>query len=234
VLQRFRDEGFPEDLFIFSKKPMRKITASLSYPEDRAFIAYYDQGDMVQVALKGLTTRTAKIIIIPSFFYGPALQAGYLIAKAKKMDIFMDGNFSSSETIQQPQIRDALKKVRFYSPNSKEARNITQENNLEKAAKTLGGFCQTVIIKDGCNGAYCFDNGKLYFEPAFPVKVVDTTGAGDCFNAGFVKAWLLQKPIQECLQWGVAAGGLSTTMPGANNYRQSADQIEKLISRREK
>jgi sugar/nucleoside kinase (ribokinase family) len=213
---------------------MRKITASLSYPEDRAFIAYYDQGDMIQVALKGLTARTARIIIIPSFFYGPALQAGSLLAKTKKMDIFMDGNSSSSETIRQPQIRDALKKVRFYSPNSKEARNITQENNLEKAARSLGEFCQTVIIKDGRNGAYCYDEGELYFEPAIPVKAVDTTGAGDCFNAGFLKAWLSEKPIQECLCWGVAAGSLSTTMPGANNYRQSADQIEKLISRRVK
>jgi sugar/nucleoside kinase (ribokinase family) len=234
VLQKFRDEHFPEDLFIFSKKPVRKITASLSFPDDRAFIAYYDQGDMIQTALKGLTARTAKIIVIPALFFGPALQAGHLIAKSRKMDIFMDGNSSSGVSLQQPQIRDTLKKVRFFSPNRKEALNITDETDLQVAIKRLGEFCQTVIIKDGCNGAWCSDSGKIYFEPAIPVKAVDTTGAGDCFNAGFLKAWLSEKPIQECLRWGVIAGGLSTTMAGANNYKLSSKEIEKIINRRAK
>jgi sugar/nucleoside kinase (ribokinase family) len=234
VLQEFRKENFPEDLFVFSKKPVRKVTVSLSFPDDRAFIAYYDQGAMIQTALKGLTTKTARIVVVPSLFYGSGLQAGYLAVQAKKMEIFMDGNNSSQITIQDPKIRSALKMVRFYSPNSTEARRITQMDNLEKAAKMLGEFCQTAIIKDGRNGAYCCDNGKIYFEPAIRVKCVDTTGAGDCFNAGFLKAWLAGKEIQECLKWGNITGGLSTTKPGANNYHLSAAEIEKMIARRVK
>jgi Sugar kinases, ribokinase family len=234
VLQKFRDEKFPEDLFVFSKKPVRKMTASLSFPEDRAFIAYYDEGNMVKTALKGLTARTAKIIVIPALFFGPALQAGHLIAQSRKMDIFMDGNSSSGDTIQQPQIQEALRKARFFSPNRKEALNITGETEVEPAIKRLGEFCQTVIVKDGGNGAWAYDSGELYFEPALNVKAVDTTGAGDCFNAGFLKAWLAGNPIQECLRWGVVAGGLSTTLPGANSYRLSSEEIEKVIKRRRK
>jgi sugar/nucleoside kinase (ribokinase family) len=234
VLQKFRDEKFPEDLFIFSKGPVRKITVSLSYPGDRAFIAYYDPGNMVQTALRGLTTKTARIVVIPALFLGPALQAGSLIAKAKKIDIFMDGNSTTDRTILDPQIRTALKVVRFFSPNSKEARRLTQMQDIQDAAKKLGEFCQTVIIKDGANGSWCCDSGNIYYEPAIRIKSVDTTGAGDCFNAGFIKAWVDKKSIQECLFWGNIAGGLSTQLPGANNYHLSVEEIEKIISRRKK
>jgi len=88
--------------------------------------------------------------------------------------------------------------------------------------------------KDGANGSWCCDSGNIYYEPAIRIKAVDTTGAGDCFNAGFIKAWVDKKSIQECLFWGNIAGGLSTQLPGANNYHLSVEEIEKIISRRKK
>ena len=94
---------------------------------------------------------------------------------------------------------------------------MTRLDDLEKAAKTLGKMCQTVIVKDGGNGCWCSDNNQIYFEPAYKVKVVDTTGAGDCFNAGFLCAWLNGKDIRSCLRWGNVAGALSTQSPRLSN-----------------
>ncbi|MHC1741047.1 MAG: carbohydrate kinase family protein [Anaerolineaceae bacterium] len=234
VLKQLREDKFPEDLFVFYNKQLRKVTVSLSYPEDRAFIAYYDPGNLVKAALTGLTNHSAKVVLIPSLFFGAPLQAGSLLAKSKKMEIFMDGNNSTELTIKDPSIKNALKLVRWFSPNSKEARSLTQIDNLEDAARALGDYCQTVIIKDGGNGAYCCDNDKVYYEPAHKVKVVDTTGAGDCFDAGFLRAWLNNKQIQECLRWGNIAGGLSTKISGANSYRLSVAEIEEIITREAK
>ena len=57
-----------------------------------------------------------------------------------------------------------------------------------------------------------FEN-TIYHQPAIQVKAVDTTGAGDCFDAGFIKAWLDGKPIEECLLWGnIVAGYLPRDM----------------------
>ena len=229
LLARLREEKFPEDLFIFTSGKMRKITVSLSFPEDRAFIAYYDKGRMVETAIKGLMAKKAKIVVIPALLYGPALSTGSALAKLKGTLLFMDGNSSESITVENQNVRRAIQKVRFYSPNCKEAKMITGLDDPEKAVKELGKLCQTVIVKDGQNGCWCSDNNKIYHEPVYPVKVVDTTGAGDCFNAGFLRAWLNGKDIQACLQWGNFAGALSTQKAGGNGYKLSVEEIEAKI-----
>ena len=48
------------------------------------------------------------------------------------------------------------------------------------------------------------------FVPSIEVDAVDTTGAGDCFNAGFLYGWLNNEPVENCLRIGNVCGGLST------------------------
>lgn len=230
TLRKLREEHFPEGLFVFSSGNVRKITVALSYPNDRAFIAYYDTGKMVETAVKGLVSANAKIVIIPALLYGPSLFAGTAITKLKGAQIFMDGNCSDeSVSIKEKKIRQAIESVRFYSPNCREARSITQEDNLEIAVKILGKMCQTVIIKDGENGCWCSDNGNVYHEPGYKVKVVDTTGAGDSFNAGFLRAWLDGKDIRTCLKWGNVTGALSTQKAGGSGYRITFEEVNRIV-----
>lgn len=234
ILNRFSEEGFPNDLFVNSKKTMRKITVSLSYPEERAFIAYYDQGNQIQTALKGIAEKSAKILLIPALFYGPTLQIAHIALDSKGSYIFMDGNNSSEITLKDQRIRSTLKSIRMFSLNRKEAKNLTAEDEPEKAIQILGEYCQTVLLKDGPGGSWCCDNGKIYYEPAISVQAIDTTGAGDIFNAGFIKAWLDQKDIQTCLKWGNICGGLSTTQSGANGYILRSNELEKIVIKRSK
>lgn len=230
TLRKLREENFPEQLFVFSKGDVRKITVALSYPNDRAFIAYYDQGKMVETAIKGMITGNAKVVVIPALLYGPSLFAGSFLTRMKGANLFMDGNCSDERvTIEDKNIRKAIESVRFYSPNAREARSITRLDNLEEAAKVLGKMCRTVIVKDGGNGCWCSDNNQIYFEPAHKVTVVDTTGAGDCFNAGFLYAWLKGKGIRSCLKWGNVAGALSTQKAGGNGYRLTTGEINQIL-----
>jgi sugar/nucleoside kinase (ribokinase family) len=231
ALRKLREEHFPEDLFVFSPGNVRKITVALSYPEDRAFIAYYDNGKMVETAIKGLVTGKAKIVVIPALLYGPSLFAGTAITRLKGTQIFMDGNCSDETvSIKDKKIRQAIESVRFYSPNCREARSITRENDLEKAVKILGEMCHTVIIKDGANGCWCSDDGQIYHESGYKVKVVDTTGAGDSFNAGFLRAWLDGKDIRTCLKWGNVTGALSTQKAGGSGYRLTYEEVNRIVN----
>jgi len=229
LLSKLREEKFPEDLFVLTSGNMRKITVSLSYPDDRAFIAYYDKGRMVDTAIKGIIAKRAKIVVIPALLYGPAMNAGSALTKLKGTQLFMDGNCSEDVTIDNREIRKAIESVRFYSPNCREAKTVSKQNDPEKAVRELGKFCQTVIVKDGQNGCWCSDNGAIYHEPGYPVKVVDTTGAGDCFNAGFLRAWLDGNEIKTCLRWGNIAGALSTQRAGGNGYKLSFAEIREKV-----
>jgi sugar/nucleoside kinase (ribokinase family) len=63
------------------------------------------------------------------------------------------------------------------------------------------------------------------------VVLVDTTGAGDCFNAGFIKAWLDQRPLEECLKWGNIVGGLSTLALGGTGQVTTVKEVEEWLAK---
>ncbi len=70
------------------------------------------------------------------------------------------------------------------------------------------------MIKDGGGGAYRFESGVVIHSPALPVTPLDTTGAGDVFDAGFLAARLEGRSLADCLAWGNVVGGLSTLGAG--------------------
>jgi sugar/nucleoside kinase (ribokinase family) len=73
-----------------------------------------------------------------------------------------------------------------------------------------------VVVKLGADGAMALGPDGLQRAPGMRVKTIDTTGAGDAFNGGFLHAWLDQSAIRDCLRVGNVCGALSTTRPGGN------------------
>jgi sugar/nucleoside kinase (ribokinase family) len=85
-------------------------------------------------------------------------------------------------------LMQALKHVDVLTINDEEARQLSQEYSLVKAAKKIISFGpKTLIIKKGEHGALLFNNDNMFFAPAMPLhEVIDPTGAGDTFAGGFV------------------------------------------------
>jgi sugar/nucleoside kinase (ribokinase family) len=126
----------------------------------------------------------------------------------------MDGN-STEETLQNtPSLQKALSKLDLFMPNASEACRLTGERDTYAALQALAHLCPLVVIKAGAEGAYATQAGHMYHSRAIPIAPIETTGAGDCFNAGFIKAWLQGCQIEECLRWGNIVGGLSTQAEG--------------------
>ena len=86
------------------------------------------------------------------------------------------------------ELMDVLKLVDVLVINDSEARQLSSEYSLVKAArKILAMGPSTLIIKKGENGALLFSEGQIFFAPALPLEAVfDPTGAGDTFGGGFV------------------------------------------------
>ena len=115
-------------------------------------------------------------------------------------------------------IGTALPFVDYFIPNLAEARAITGlEDPHDIAHRLLDLGVQTVVLKLNKAGCLAMDRGRRTIEcPAYPVKVVDTTGAGDAFIAGFIAGIWNGRSLHESLQLANAVGALCVAGAGAS------------------
>jgi ribokinase len=96
-----------------------------------------------------------------------------------------------------------IKKAYVLMPNAGELKLLTGESDPCRGADFLiGRGVKTVAVKLGSKGCYVTDGRERHFIDAFKVKVVDTTGAGDAFCAGFLYGLITCKSLYECGRLG--------------------------------
>lgn len=104
--------------------------------------------------------------------------------------------------------------VDLLLPNMEEAREITGKRDPQAMLEILGAHFPHAVIKAGGEGAYAAMSGRVLHQPADSVPVVDTTGAGDAFNAGFVHGWLSGADIPTALAAAIRAGSRAVQVAG--------------------
>lgn len=147
-------------------------------------------------------------------------------AKAKGMTTSLDTNWDPQETWQLDGLFDYLD---VFLPNENELMAITGVNDIDGAIAAMAPRVPVLAVKRGADGATGVQGGVRVDVPAYPVDVKDTTGAGDTFDGGFLAAWLAGKPLADCLRFGAACGGLTTTVIGGFNGQPSWDEVEAYI-----
>ena len=127
--------------------------------------------------------------------------------------------------------------IDYFTPNETEAsfyvnHPVQTLDDAKKASnKLLNKGIKNIIITLGEKGAFFANEHESFSIPIATLEnpVVDTTGAGDAFNAGFAVALIENMPIKEAISFASAAAGLSTTKIGTANSMPSRDEIEKII-----
>ena len=127
--------------------------------------------------------------------------------------------------------------IDYFTPNETEASfyvgyNVDTQEDVKKAANQLmDKGIRNVIITLGEKGVYFANNKENFFMNAFDFKgkVIDTTGAGDGFNAGLAVALAEEKKISEALQFANALAGLSTTKLGTAKSMPTRIEIDNLM-----
>jgi sugar/nucleoside kinase (ribokinase family) len=110
--------------------------------------------------------------------------------------------------------------------NEEEAVSLVEAANLDEALRELSGRCRVAAITQGSKGAVILEGGKAHDVPAAPVeRVVDTTGAGDLFAAGFLHGWCAGKDPAECGRIGAIAAAEIISHVGARPQRRLADLL---------
>ena len=132
----------------------------------------------------------------------------------------------------QPLPAELLREVDILTPNETEALTLLGKPagaialaDAETIAKQLGPA--TVILKLGAQG--CYTKGRHY--PAFPVDAVDTTAAGDTFNAALACALAEQQPWERAIRFANAAAALSITKHGAQASAPTRKEVEALLAK---
>ncbi len=194
------------------------LTVILNAGNDRAIMTYAGTIDAVNKHdVPDALLKATRHFHIGSYFMMKRLQPAYpaLLKKLKRYgaSISLDTNWDPEEKWDSG-VWKVLPLVDIFFPNANEARLIARERSLEQAVKKLQKVVPVLVIKKGESGAEAYAGGKKFAAQALKMKVVDTVGAGDSFDAGFLYGFLSGKAVADSLEIGCLCGSLNTTMPG--------------------
>jgi sugar/nucleoside kinase (ribokinase family) len=116
-----------------------------------------------------------------------------------------------------------------FLPNAEEARRISGMDDAEKACVSLAERGPVVAAKMGAEGGLAIAGRTLVRAPAHTVEVVDTIGAGDAFDAGFVAGHLSDLPLERSLALAVACGSLATRGAGGTAAQSTMDEALAVV-----
>ena len=154
---------------------------------------------------------------LSSLFLHKALQADLpricRQLKAEGLSLSLDTNDDPEDRWAEP-LDELLGIVDIFMPNEDEARRITGKADAESAIEALGKRVPLVAVKCGKRGSLVESGGQRWFVPAQAVTPVDTIGAGDSFDAGFLAAYLRGETPEACAAFGNRTAALSTQRQG--------------------
>ncbi|MGI5244255.1 carbohydrate kinase family protein [Dactylosporangium sp. CA-139066] len=208
------------------------LSVILSAPGDRAILTL--PGTIPALRPEDVTGEllgAARHVHVASLFLQPALRAGlagvFARARSEGLTTSLDTNWDPSG--RWTGLEEILAVTDVFLPNAAELLAVTGAAGVDEAAKGLVALGTTVVLKDGARGGRAWWPGGETAAPGLAVDVVDTTGAGDSFNAGFLAARLGGRDVPAAVAWAAAAGSLSTRAAGGTAAQASAAEVEAVI-----
>lgn len=234
MLQSLKERNVDVSHVIKDDKLKTGITVSLSFPEDYAMVTY--EGAMDNLTIKDIDfnyIKKAKHMHLSSYFLQPGMCEGCpeLFRQSKELGLTtsFDPGWDPAEKWSKD-IFEVLPYVNVFLPNEQEALKITGCNRVESALDMLSKEVETVVIKRGSKGALAKKGNKVIKTNVFKVKVIDTTGAGDSFNAGYLYKYLNGTSIEDSLTFGSACGAIVTTKLGGTVAFPDLEEVEDFVS----
>lgn len=233
MMQEVEAQGVETKYVIIDRQVKTGVTISLYTPQDRALLTYL--GSIASLCPQEVDPgilRNARHLHVSSYFLQGGLREGLaaLFARAKEagLSISFDTGWDPDERWNGA-LKATLDRVDLFMPNKEEALNITQAPHVEAALEALARDIPLVVIKLGAQGAVARKGGVLVRQQPPTVQVVDTTGAGDSFDAGFVYGYLKGLSLSQSLQVACLCGALSTRMQGGTAGQPTIEEIEALL-----
>ena len=209
------------------------VTVILPLSKQRQILTYLGTTlDLQFVHLDLNYLRSASHFHLSSFFLLRGLRSGIpeLFSQLK-----LSGLTTSLDTNDDPEglwaedVKSVLKSVDIFLPNEREACKLTGAKDVQDALEALSQLVPIVVIKCGPKGVIAKRGKNQFHAPSLLVQPMDTVGAGDSFNAGFLHKFLLRCNLEECLEYGNAIAALSTTRAGGTEALRDRQHRESFL-----
>lgn len=235
-LDRLAQEGVDTKHVKVSDAVRTGVTISVSYAADRLLltrfgtIAGFGAGDVPVSAF-----AQARHLHSGSFFIQSSLRPDlpdlFARARAQGLTTSLDLGWDPTGDWDSAGFRAVLPHCDVVLPNRSELRAVTGEDDLAAGIAALHAMgAGEIVVKCGAAGASHSRGGDLCHQPAMPLEtVVDTTGAGDAFNAGYLRGWLAGLPPETALSLGNACGALTASATGGTGGLHDLTQARDML-----
>lgn len=231
VKESLVEKGIDTSLIMMEDGISTGATIVLNFDEDRAMVTY--SGAMDYLTMDDISDEClmqAQHIHFSSIFYQPGIRYNIHLVFKRAKEL---GLTTSLDTQGDPfekwdfDYQLILPWVDIFIPNETELLHLTRMHEVKDALEKLAPFAKNIVIKRGSKGALLLsETGEIYEMPAYlNTSVVDTIGAGDSFDAGFIFRFVKGESLINCLDFGNLAGALNTTATGGTGAFKSKEQI---------
>ncbi|RED84214.1 carbohydrate kinase family protein [Cohnella phaseoli] len=238
-IEQLKQYGVNTDYVAITDREKTGVTFSLSNPTDRSLLTYMGTIPLVEPSLIPLTeiAREADHLHFGSFFLQegmkPHWQEVFRQVRQAGVTTSFDTGYDPHERWDREIIASLLAHTDYFIPSETEAEHIFGSSDPEELANALPEKRGFVALKRGGEGASLLpSSGAWIHAEAYRVSPIDTTGAGDSFNAGFLYARLHKASAEECLRFASACGAMATLRIGGVKGAPTADEVLQFIAGR--
>lgn len=203
------------------------LSVILSRGHDRAILTHTGSIDALHARqVSDDLLIKSRHLHVASYFLQTALQPGlpelFLRAHSFGLTTSLDTNWDPAE--QWTGVQSLLGLTDIFLPNAAEAQAIAELPDTDAAALSLAQHAVIVAVKQGAQGALAAKDKQLIHSSSIPAKVVDTVGAGDSFDAGFLYAYLNHWSMGNALKLATACGAISTQSAGGTTGQATLEE----------
>jgi len=231
---RFHEHGVDTTCLAIDPAEATAFTVAVSTPQDRAFFTYlganrgFAKAFSEAAGSRRLATRHVHLGYAPPWDAAADL---FDAVRASGCTLSLDAGWHET-WLADPRALTVLSKVDIFFPNETEAARMTGESDPNRILRRFQeAGCRAVALKLGANGAALLSNGSTFKAAPPAVTPVDTTGAGDCFDAGFLHSWMQGESPENCVRAANICGALSCEAYGGIAGFPSRERLARELER---
>lgn len=227
MLNAMQERGIDTSACVTDTAVATGLSVILSRPGDRAILTYLGTIPLLKQEQIDLSILSrARHVHVGGYFLlqalRPALPKLFIEARKRGLTTSLDTNWDPTENWD---VAAVLPYCDVFFPNQEEVLQITKQDDLQAGLSSLTDKVGTLAVKLGQAGGMVIRQGETAVSaPALPVNVVDTTGAGDSFDAGFLYGFLHNWSLTQSIHLATACGSLSTRDIGGTTAQPTLEE----------